>query len=287
MGNTEIKVLVIDDEKNLLDLISLFLSRDPKVSVEKAGSGAEAIEKLEKGDFDVIVSDYEMAGMNGIELLHHLRSQGNDVPFIFLTGRGREQVAMKALNLGADFYIQKSTDLKAQFDKLVETIHLVVAKKREERILKRSEEHYRTLFFAAPVPLLEVDLTLVLASLGSFQGKGEPISHGLTGDPERMKAYMRMIGIIDANEAALAMFGVKALSDLHGEAIMMGTNEVAASFGSIMNSLITGEEKWSGCAAMETGSGKIQKVMIHAGRVKNVDAQDAVRVIFCFTDLKR
>ena len=47
MGNTEIKVLVIDDEKKLLDLISFFLSRDPKISVEKAGSGAEAIEKLE------------------------------------------------------------------------------------------------------------------------------------------------------------------------------------------------------------------------------------------------
>ena len=61
-------------------------------------------------DYEVIVSDYQMPGMNGIEFLKRLRSQLGHIPFILFTGRGREEVAIEALNCGADFYLQKGGD---------------------------------------------------------------------------------------------------------------------------------------------------------------------------------
>jgi CheY-like chemotaxis protein len=68
--------------------------------------------------FDAVISDYQMPGMGGIELLKAVRSKGSNVPFVLFTGRGREDVAVAALNLGADFYIQKGGDPTAQYAEL-------------------------------------------------------------------------------------------------------------------------------------------------------------------------
>lgn len=55
---------------------------------------------LQKGHFDVVVSDYKMPGMNGLEFLEVLRRERYDLPFILFTGKGEEKVAMEALNKG-------------------------------------------------------------------------------------------------------------------------------------------------------------------------------------------
>ncbi len=93
--------------------------------------------------FDVIVSDYEMPLMNGIEFLKHLKAQGNDTPFIIFTGRGREHVIIEALNNGASFYLQKGGDPKSQFAELRHMIEQAVERKRMDEALKASEERYR------------------------------------------------------------------------------------------------------------------------------------------------
>ena len=56
-----------------------------------------------------------MPVMDGISLLKSIRQRDGDIPFILFTGRGREEVVIDALNNGADFYIQKGGDIKAQF----------------------------------------------------------------------------------------------------------------------------------------------------------------------------
>ena len=75
--------------------------------VDNACCVDEAFKKLAACKFDIIVSDYEMPEKNGLEFLKELRSQNNEIPFILFTGKGREEVAVLALKLGADGYFNK------------------------------------------------------------------------------------------------------------------------------------------------------------------------------------
>ncbi len=135
-----ISLLYVDDEPALLDIGKLFLERSGGVAVTTAESALEALHMLGRKRFDAIVSDYRMPDMDGIELLQHLREQGNDIPFIIFTGKGREEVAVEALNSGADFYVQKGGDPKAQFAELQHKIRRAVAGRRAERELQRRHD---------------------------------------------------------------------------------------------------------------------------------------------------
>ena len=82
----------------------------------------EALNILNNDNYDALVSDYAMKGMNGLELLKILREEGNSIPFILLTGRGSEEIEKEARNLGVDGYIPKSLDIKNLFTELIEKI---------------------------------------------------------------------------------------------------------------------------------------------------------------------
>ena len=117
-----------------------------------SSSGEEALAELAKKTYDVIIADYQMPGMDGIELLKNVRHSFGDVPFILFTGRGREEVVIEAINNGADFYLQKGGDPMAQFAELAHQVRQVVGRRRAERALreseqslKASEERYRIL----------------------------------------------------------------------------------------------------------------------------------------------
>ncbi len=89
-GSFMIKVLYTDDESGLLEIGKLFLERSGELRVETAISAPEAIRMLKDHSFDVIVSDYQMPGMDGIELLKNLRGRCGGIPLILFTGSGRE-----------------------------------------------------------------------------------------------------------------------------------------------------------------------------------------------------
>ncbi len=94
----KIHALYVDDEANLLEIGKLYLERTGDFSVTTAPGSIEAIELLKEQSFDVIISDYQMPVMDGIEFLRHLKSEGITTPFILFTGRGREEVVIEAFN---------------------------------------------------------------------------------------------------------------------------------------------------------------------------------------------
>ncbi|MDH7510016.1 MAG: PAS domain S-box protein [Methanolinea sp.] len=134
-----ISVLLVDDEPALLDVTQIFLERDGKMRVTLSESAKDALQKLEKGYFDIIVADYEMPQMTGLDLLKAVKNHGYDIPFIIFTGRGREHVAIEALNLGASFYLQKGGDPKSQFAELRNMIMQAVQKKRAEEEIRLNQ----------------------------------------------------------------------------------------------------------------------------------------------------
>jgi len=154
-----IKTLVVDDEKALLEQAEKFIGElDRGIKVHTAISVDDALEMLDEQDFDVIVSDYHIPGMDGIEFLKILREEReDDIPFIMLTGKGKEEVAMKALNLGANRYLQKVGKPKPWYDILAQAIEQEIKQFKAEKRILESEERYRKLFESAQDGMLIID----------------------------------------------------------------------------------------------------------------------------------
>jgi CheY-like chemotaxis protein len=85
-----IAVLYVDDEPDLLAITKLFLEKKGEFAVYTAPSVENGFQILDENLIDVIVSDYQMPGMSGIDFLKKFRSLPDDRPFILFTGRGRE-----------------------------------------------------------------------------------------------------------------------------------------------------------------------------------------------------
>ncbi len=124
-------IFYVDDEPSLLEIGSIYLE-NAGFAVKKAESATEALALLKITKPDVIVSDYQMPGMDGIEFLKHIRAKDNHIPFILFTGKGREEIAIEAFENGADFYLQKGGDPKSQFAELVHKIHAAINRHRAD-----------------------------------------------------------------------------------------------------------------------------------------------------------
>ena len=131
-----ISLLYVDDEPDLLDLCRLFLEREKEFSVITVPSAKEALEVLEGGAVEAIISDYQMPVMDGIGFLKEVRKKFKDIPFILFTGKGREEVAIEAFDNGADFYLQKGGDPRAQFGELSHKIRQAIRRKKAEEELR-------------------------------------------------------------------------------------------------------------------------------------------------------
>ena len=143
-------VLYVDDEPMLLELAKIFLERTGDFRVDTLTSAVSALDALTRTSYDCIIADYQMPEMDGIVFLKTVRSRGNAVPFIIFTGRGREEVVIEALNSGADFYLQKGGDPKAQF---VELAHKI----RQAIQIRIAQKTMQDLVQGAPIPEFVID----------------------------------------------------------------------------------------------------------------------------------
>ena len=116
------KVLVVDDETDFLEVAKLYLERAGDLEVDTLSSPEEAFEEIENTSYDAIISDFKMPEIDGLTLLKKIRDNDIDIPFFIFTAKGEEKVAQKALNLGANGYFNKSKNLKKSFKKLAKVL---------------------------------------------------------------------------------------------------------------------------------------------------------------------
>ena len=138
-------ILHVDDDVSLLEVSKQILTDENNFEIDNVTSVDEAFKKLEQQTYDAIVSDYEMPLKTGLDFLKELRSQQREISFILFTGRGREDVAIKALNLGADRYINKNGSPETVYGELADAISKTVERKKSKQLLVESEIKYRTL----------------------------------------------------------------------------------------------------------------------------------------------
>lgn len=136
----KIRVLVIDDDEDLLFLAEKFLTKeDDRFELVSANTDQEALQILEEEEFDAIVCDHYLGpnSRTGLDLLEWVRDSHPNIPFIIFTGRSQESVAIRALNLGADFYLKKgSQDIKDLFSQIAHRIKTEVESRRTEEALE-------------------------------------------------------------------------------------------------------------------------------------------------------
>lgn len=103
------RLLVVEDDRLVVRALELLFANST-YSVDTASDAETALQMVEAFEYDLIVLDILLPGMNGIDLCHHLRDQGYQMPILLLTGQGNHQQKAIALNSGADDYVVKPFD---------------------------------------------------------------------------------------------------------------------------------------------------------------------------------
>src|SRR3989449_2409986 len=105
------RVLIVDDDAALLQALPVALRlRMPGVTVETADSAAAALDRIAALDYDAIVTDIKMPGMDGFALLAQIHARQPDTPILLITGHGEYDLAVRALRGGAYDFMEKPID---------------------------------------------------------------------------------------------------------------------------------------------------------------------------------
>jgi len=141
-----VDVLHIDDDSSFADLVATFLEREHEaftVHTETDPRDALAVLETSERSVDCVVCDYDMPGLDGLEVLERVRDTHPDLPFILYTGKGSEEIASEAISAGVTDYLQK-TGSTEQYSVLANRILNAIEGYWAERYLNRGLEAIET-----------------------------------------------------------------------------------------------------------------------------------------------
>ncbi|MEO5377200.1 MAG: sigma-54 dependent transcriptional regulator [Magnetococcus sp. DMHC-6] len=127
-------ILLCDDQRNLRELLSLSLS-DTGYDVTGVANGAQALNALAQGEFDLVITDLKLPDMSGLEILRHAKKIVPERPVVLITAYASTETAVTAMKEGAFDYLEKPFP--------VEQLHLVVARALEQGELRRENSQLR------------------------------------------------------------------------------------------------------------------------------------------------
>lgn len=177
-------LLVEDNEYDETAFRRMVKQRDLNYSIVSAATGSDGLSKLDKEKFDIILLDFLLIDMDGLEFLKEVRSRGIDTPVVFLTGQGSEKVAVAAMKLGAYDYLTKMSDMShlAQLPATVtQAIDQYRLRKEREQI-----EQMRSDFIAMLTHDLKNPLSTIISAAEFLS-----LSEGL------LERQMRMVTLIE------------------------------------------------------------------------------------------
>ena len=125
MMDTSAGVLIVDDYKTMLRIVRNLLKQIDFHNVEEANDGSEALEKLRAGDFRLVISDWNMAPMTGLQLLQEVRADTRlrSLPFIMITAESKTENVIAAKQAGVSNYIVKPFNAETLQSKIEKVLH--------------------------------------------------------------------------------------------------------------------------------------------------------------------
>ena len=168
------RILLVDDDRALLDALPKALRlRMNGIEIDTSETAAEALERIREIDYDAIVSDIKMPGMDGIALLHEIRAARPTTPTLMITGHGERDLAVQALRGGAYDFVQKPIDRDYFIASLERAIQLKKLDREVERQRDALERHARV--------LEHVDDGVFLVDEDGVVQYWNPAAHAITG----------------------------------------------------------------------------------------------------------
>jgi two-component system cell cycle sensor histidine kinase/response regulator CckA len=205
------RILYMEDNPGLARLLQKILQRRGFV-IDIATNGQEGLAMLDAGNYDLLLLDYNMPFLGGIEVIRALTAKNSLPPTIMVTGEGNEMVAVAALKLGASDYVVKDTEMKF-LDLLPSVIDQVLYRQRmlKDRqqmleVIRASEERYRLLFDSNPIPSMAYDLQTLkfvavneaaIAHYGYTNEEFLALSISDIYTPEEMPALLNILSKLD------------------------------------------------------------------------------------------
>src|SRR5213079_60970 len=170
------RILLVDDDTALLDALPEALRlRMNGIQIDTSETAVDALERIKQTDYDAIVSDIKMPGMDGLALLHEIRELRPTTPTLMITGHGERDLAVQALRGGAYDFVQKPIDR----DYFVASLERAIQLRRLDREVEQQrlalERHARV--------LEHVDDGVFLIDDGGVIRHWNPAAHAITGVP--------------------------------------------------------------------------------------------------------
>lgn len=128
-----IKIIAVDDEPAFDEVLGIYLKEFGDFDVVSYTSADDALDNLLSENADAIISDYFMAGMDGISFFKEVKSRIPDIPFLLLTGRDDKKLILDAMNAGVDFIQFKGEDPSFLFADIAQKIRSAASKYRAQQ----------------------------------------------------------------------------------------------------------------------------------------------------------
>lgn len=150
-------VLIVDDDDALLQALPETLHlRMPGIRVDAVSSAAAALDRVAVVDYDAVITDIKMPGMDGVELLGRIREIRPDTPVLVITGHGQHDLAIQSLRGGAFDYLQKPVDREYVIASLQRAIQIRGLRRQVAEQQRALERHASALEQAVEARTLEL-----------------------------------------------------------------------------------------------------------------------------------
>jgi len=135
----KVSIICIDDEPLILNISKIYLGKKGYL-VSTAECPEKALELIRKNNYDIIISDYEMPKMNGIDLFKEIKREGDPPPFILFSGKERKSIIFEIINNEIDLYISKGYNLKEKYSSISDFIANLIKERDKENVLSQKND---------------------------------------------------------------------------------------------------------------------------------------------------